>query len=165
MYSFDVLAMADLFSPDVYLAFTAVAQKAVDKLIYTRHQQKGGEPTLFRCGNSEIKIAVDVPLNNLLAREGLGIGDDRCFQRFMDSLAHPRHWWKARKGYDLVLMIFLDCFMTAISAVGTPALGYAIGWFGVSRMVGLMGSLPCRSSNHERLLPWKDEADLWEGIF
>lgn len=130
MYPFDVFAMAEPFSPEVYFAFAAVAQKAVGKLTNTRHQQQEGNAST-QSRDSQIRFSIDVPLNKLLAREGSSLGEDGYVQRSMDSPAHLRHWSKASKGYDLSLLIVLDFFMTATNAAGTPASGYDIEGSGV----------------------------------
>lgn len=68
--------MAETFSPKVYFAVAAAAQKAVNKLIYTTSATKKEGPTKSQSGDLQVKDVIGVPLSKLVAREGLRVGED-----------------------------------------------------------------------------------------
>lgn len=132
--------MIEPISPEAYLAIASTARNTVTRYKDNRHAKKSAKLAHASSENSsnETSLSSD-SLDDLLAQEGLQLDEDGYVQFCSDSPAHPRAWSKARKVYDLIVIMFLNFFMSAMSNAGTPAASYAMETFGVSRVVGLFG--------------------------
>ena len=132
--------MIEPISQEAYLAIASTARNTVTRYKDNRHAKKSAKLAHASSENSsnETSLSSD-SLDDLLAQEGLQLDEDGYVQFCSDSPAHPRAWSKARKVYDLIVIMFLNFFMSAMSNAGTPVASYAMETFGVSRVVGLLG--------------------------
>ncbi len=132
--------MVEPIGPEVYLAIASTAQNAVTRYKDNRHTKKSAKLAHVSSENSSKESSLSSSsLDDLLAQEGLELNEDGYIQFCSDSPAHPRAWSKARKVYDLVLIMFLNFVMSAMSNAGTPVASYAMETFEISRVVGLLG--------------------------
>ena len=128
--------MAEPIGPEVYLAIAASVQNAVNNYRDKKRVERNEKFAKISADSS--KSSLTLPGDELLSVSGLKIGKDDV-QWALDSPAHPKNWWRGRKAYDLGLILFLEFFMSAVSAGGTPASFYALGDLVHSREVGLVG--------------------------
>lgn len=129
--------MAEPIGPEVYLAIAASMQNAVNKYRDNKRVKQNQKLAIISADSS--KSSLTLPADELLSHSALKIGNDGYVQWAMDSRAHPRNWSRERKAYDIGLILFMEFFMSAISAAGTPASFYALGDLGHRREVGLVG--------------------------
>ena len=129
--------MAEPIGPEVYLAIAASVHNAVNAYRDKKRVEKNHKLAIISADSS--KSSLTLPANELLSYSGLKIGNDCYVQWALDNPAHPRNWSGKRKAYDLGLILFLDFFMNAISAGGTPASFYGSGVLGHRMEVGLGG--------------------------
>ena len=135
-----LFTMIEPISPEAYLAIAAAAKNTVTKYKDNRHAKRSAKLANASSQNSSNETSLSSSsLDDLLAQEGLQLDEDGYVQFCPDSPAHPRAWSKARKVYDLVLIMFLNFSMSAMSNAGTPVVGYAMETVGVSHVVGLLG--------------------------
>ncbi len=129
--------MAEPIGPEVYLAIAASVHNVVSNYREKKRVEQNHKLAIISTDSS--KSSLTLPVNELLSYSGLKIGNDGYVQWATGNPAHPRNWSRARKAYDLGLILFLEFFMSAISAGGTPASFYALGVLGHRREVGLAG--------------------------
>jgi len=139
--------MVEPIPPEAYLAIAASAHHAVtkykDKRVYKKNEKLRkleSHSTSTGWTNDSLSTTSSTrSLEELLDRNGLGLGQDGYVQWSMSSPDHPRNWSSMRKGFDLGLLVWLGFLMAAGSAVGTPASSYALRDFHVSKVVGILG--------------------------
>ena len=132
--------MIEPISPEAYLAIASAAKNTATKYKDNRHAKRSAKLANASSQNSSNETSLSSSsLDDLLTQEGLQLDEDGYVEFSPDSPAHPRAWSKARKVYDLVLIMFLNFFMSAMSNAGTPVASYAMETFGASRVVGLLG--------------------------
>lgn len=153
--------MVEPVGPEVYLAIAASMKGAVDSYRDKKRAEQNDKLAIISADSS--KSSLTLPADELLSHSGLKVGNDGYVQWAMDSPAHPRNWSRERKAYDLGLILFLEFFMSAISAGGTPASFHALGDLGHSREVGLVGFTTMYVENIGRLLFLCTSADLHPG--
>ena len=129
--------MAEPIGPEVYLAIAASVHNVVNNYREKKRVEQNHKLAIISTDSS--KSSLTLPANELLSYSGLKIGNDGYVQWAIDSPAHPRNWSWERKAYDFGLILFLEFFMSAISAGGTPASFYGLGALGHRREVGLAG--------------------------
>lgn len=154
--------MAEPIGPEVYLAIAASVQNAVNS--YRDKKRVEQNEKLAKISADSSKSSLTLPADELLSVSGLKIGKDDV-QWALDSPAHPRNWWRGRKAYDLGLILFLEFFMSAVGAGGTPASFYALGDLGHSREVGLVGFTTMYVENVARSLLSCPSADFRPGTW
>ena len=134
--------MIEPVPPEAYLAIASFAQTRITKFKDHRRAQKSAKFAHVASANSSNEsslLSSSTSLDDILSQEGLELNEAGYIQFATDSPAHPRAWSKARKMYDLILIMCLNAVMSAMSNAGTPLAGYAMDTFGVSRVVGLLG--------------------------
>lgn len=132
--------MLEPISPEAYLAIASVAKNTVTRYKDNKHAKKSAKLANASSQNSSNETSLSSSsLDDLLAQEGLQLDEDGYVQFCSDSPVHPRAWSTARKVYDLILIMSLNFFMSAMSNAGTPIASYAMETFGVSRVIGLLG--------------------------
>lgn len=135
-----LLTMIEPISPEAYLAIASAARNTITRYKDNRHAKKSAKLANASSQNSSNETSLSSSsLDDLLAQEGLALNEDGYVQFCSDSPANPRAWSGARKVYDLMLIMFLNLFMSAMSNAGTPVASYAMETFGVSRVIGLLG--------------------------
>ena len=133
--------MIEPVRPETYFAIASVAHNRITKYKENRREKKSAKLVRVSSANSshELSSLSSIPLDDLLAHEGLELNEAGYIQFCTDSPAHPRAWSTTRKVYDLILVMSLNFVMSATSNAGTPISSYAKETFGVSRVVGLLG--------------------------
>ena len=135
-----VLTMIEPISPEAYLAIASAARNGVIRHKDNRRAKKSAKLAHASSQNSSNETSLSSSsLDDLLAQEGLELDEDGYVQFCSDSPAHPRAWPMTRKVYDLILIMFLNFVMSAMSNAGTPVASYAMETFDVSRVIGLFG--------------------------
>ena len=129
--------MAEPLGPEVYLAVAASMRDAVDRYKDKKRAKQNKQLAVVSVANSRSSLAL--PADQLLMCSGLKVGNDGYLQWDWGSPAHPANRSRRRKAYDLGLILFLEFFMSAISAGGTPASFYGLGVLGQKSEVGLVG--------------------------
>ena len=128
--------MAEPIGPEAYLAIAASMQNAIDKYRDKKHAEQNDKSTKSSTDSS--KSSLTSPADELLSYAGLKIGNDGHVQWAMDSPTHPRNWSRKRKAYDFGSILFLEFFITCISAGGTLASFDGVEALGHTREVGLV---------------------------
>ena len=132
--------MIEPINLEAYLAIASAAHNKVTKYKDNRRAKKSAKLAHVSTANSSHESSLSTTsLDDLLAQEGLELNEAGYIQFCPDSPAHPRAWSKARKVYDLILIMSLNFVMSAMSNAGTPLASYAMETFGVGRVVGLLG--------------------------
>ncbi|CAD6566768.1 MAG: hypothetical protein ASARMPREDX12_008823 [Alectoria sarmentosa] len=129
--------MAEPIGPEAYLAIATSMQNVLNNYRDKNRVEQNKKLAIISAESS--KSSLTLPADELLSYSGLKIGNDGYVQWALDSPAHPRNWSRERKAYDVGLIFFLEFFMSAISAAGTPTSFYALGNLGHRREVGLVG--------------------------
>ena len=129
--------MAEPIGPELYLAIATSMQNVLNNYRDKERVEQNKNFAIISADSS--KSSLTLPADELLSHSGLKIGNDGYVQWALDSPAHPRNWSRERKAYDVGLIFFLEFFMSAISAAGTPTSFYALGNLGHRREVGLVG--------------------------
>lgn len=129
--------MAEPIGPEAYLAVAASMQNAVNKYRDNKRVKQNQKLAIISTDSS--KSSLTLAADELRSHSALKIGNDGYVQWAVESPAHPRNWSRERKAYDVGLIFFLEFFMSAVSAAGTPASFYALGDLGHRREVGLVG--------------------------
>ena len=132
--------MIEPINPEAYLAIASAAHNKITKYKDNKRAKKSAKLAHVSSANSSNESSLSsTSLDDLLAQEGLDLNEAGYIQFCPDSPAHPRAWSKARKVYDLILIMSLNFVTSAMSNAGTPVAGYAMETFGVGRVVGLLG--------------------------
>lgn len=132
--------MIEPISPGAFLAIASFADTRVTRYKDNRRAKKAAKLAHVSSANSSNESALSsTSLDDLLAQEGLELNEAGYVQFCTGSPAHPRAWSKARKVYDLILIMSLNFVMSAMSNAGTSVAGYAMGNFEINRVVGLLG--------------------------
>ena len=130
--------MAEPISPEAYLAIAATVHNAVNSYSSKRAPHKQNNRTAKTSAADGSKATAASPTDVLLSYAGLKIGNDGYVQLVADCPTHPMNWSRRRKAYDFGLILFSECFMSGVSAAGTPASSVGIELLGQSREVGLV---------------------------
>ena len=128
--------MAEPIGPEAYLAIASSLQNAINYYRNKNRTKQNDRIKNISIDSSESSLTL--PADELLSHAGLKIGNDGYVQWAIDSPAHPRNWSRQRKAYDFGSILFLEFFMSAISAAGTPASFAAVEVLGQTREVGLV---------------------------
>ena len=128
--------MADPIAPEAYIAIAAAVHSAVTNHRDKKPAQHNDKAADVSAKSSESSLTL--PADELLTHAGLKVGNEGYVQWTMHNSAHPRNWSRKRKAYDFGLILFLEFFMSAISAVGIPASFDGPELLGYSREVGLL---------------------------
>ena len=128
--------MAEPIGPEAYLAIASSLQNAINN--YRNKNRTKQNDKIPNISTDSSKSNLTLPADKLLSHAGLEIGNDGYVQWAIDSPAHPRNWSRQRKAYDFGLILFLEFFMSAISAGGTPASFTGVEVLGQTREVGLV---------------------------
>ena len=128
--------MAEPIGPEAYLALATSVHNAFSSYNDKKRAEHTEKPISIKTGSSNSSL--DLPTDELLSYSGLKVGNDGYVQWVTNSPAHPRNWSRKRKAYDLVMILFSEFFMSAISAVGIPASFDGSDVLGHSREVGLL---------------------------
>ena len=129
--------MMEPLGPEVYLAIADSLHDALDK--YKDKKRAKRNKKLATVSAADSRPSLILPADQLLMCSGLKVGNDGYLQWDLGSPAHPANWSRRRKAYDLGLILFLEFFMSTISAGGTPASFYGLGALGQKSEVGLVG--------------------------
>lgn len=130
--------MAEPINPEAYLAIAATVHNAVNSYRGKRAPTEQNDRIATTVAADVSKATAASPTDELLSYAGLKIGNDGYVQLVADSPTHPRNWSRRRKAYDFGLILFLEFFMSGISAAGTPASFEGVERLGRSREVGLV---------------------------
>ena len=128
--------MVEPLGPEVYLAVAESMSDAVDKYRDKKRAKQNKKLAIVSAANSTPSLIR--PADQLLICSGLKVGNDGYLQWDMGSPDLPENWSRRRKSYDFVLILFLECFMSSISAGGTPASFDGVGALGQKSEVGLV---------------------------
>ena len=129
--------MVEPLGPEVYLAVADSLHDALHKYKDKKRAKQNKKVAIVSAANSRPSLIL--PADQLLMCSGLKVGNDGYLQWDLGSPAHPANRSRRRKAYDLGLILFLEFFMSTISAGGTPASFYGSGALGQKSEVGLVG--------------------------